>query len=57
MKMGLLNLKKKLGDSNKSFSYHLFLKQTIEEALDSGTVQKYHFTLLRNLYEKKRQTS
>lgn len=45
-------LEEKRGDSNKSFSYHLFLKQTIEEALDSGTVQKYHFTLLRNLYEK-----
>ncbi|QHV13705.1 AAA family ATPase [Akkermansia muciniphila] len=49
---GTFKLEKKKGDSNKSFSYHLFLKQTIEEALDSGTVQKYHFTLLRNLYEK-----
>lgn len=53
---GTFKLEEKKGDSNKSFSYHLFLKQTIEEALDSGTVQKYHFTLLRNLYEK-RQTS
>lgn len=49
---GTFKLEEKRGDSNKSFSYHLFLKQTIEEALDSGTVQKYHFTLLRNLYEK-----
>ncbi len=49
---GTFKLEEKEGDSNKSFSYHLFLKQTIEEALDSGTVQKYHFTLLRNLYEK-----
>lgn len=49
---GTFKLEEKKGDSNKSFSYHLFLKQTIEEALDSGTVQKYHFTLLRNLYEK-----
>lgn len=42
----------KNGDSNSSFSYHIFLKQTIEEAIKEGTVQKYHFTLLRNLYEK-----
>ena len=49
---GTFKREEKKGDSNKSFSYHLFLKQTIEEALDSGTVQKYHFTLLRNLYEK-----
>ena len=42
----------KKGDSNKSFSYHLFLKQTIQEAIDNNTIQKYHFTLLRNLYEK-----
>ena len=49
---GTFKLEEKRGDSNKSFSYHLFLKQTIEEALDSGAVQKHHFTLLRNLYEK-----
>jgi wobble nucleotide-excising tRNase len=42
----------KKGDSNKSFSYHLFLKTTIEEAINSNNIQKYHFTLLRNLYEK-----
>ncbi len=42
----------KFGDSNKIFSYHLFLKQTLEKAIETGSVQKYHFTLLRNLYEK-----
>ncbi len=42
----------KFGDSNKIFSYHLFLKQTLEKAIRTGSVQKYHFTLLRNLYEK-----
>lgn len=42
----------KKGDSNTSFSYHLFLKNTIEEAVNTNTIQKYHFTLLRNLYEK-----
>ena len=49
---GTFDLKEKEGDSNKSFSYHLFLKQTIEEAIEAGNIQKYHFTLLRNLYEK-----
>lgn len=49
---GTYELVEKNGDSNKSFSYHLFLKQTIQEAIDTNTIQKYHFTLLRNLYEK-----
>ncbi len=49
---GTFELTSKWGDSNKSFSYHLFLKHTIEEAIKSNSVQKYHFTLLRNLYEK-----
>lgn len=42
----------KKGDSNKSFSYHLYLKHTLEEAIKTNAVQKYHFMLLRNLYEK-----
>ncbi|GIJ97647.1 anticodon nuclease [Capnocytophaga stomatis] len=49
---GTFELEEKKGDSNKSFSYHLFLKQTLEEAIESNSIQKYHFTLLRNLYEK-----
>lgn len=49
---GTFDITSKFGDSNKSFSYHLFLKQTIEEAVKSGNIQKYHFILLRNLYEK-----
>lgn len=49
---GTYELTEKNGDSNKSFSYHLFLKNTIEEAIDSDNIQKYHFILLRNLYEK-----
>lgn len=49
---GTFKLTSKWGDSNKSFSYHLFLKHTIEVAIKSNSVQKYHFTLLRNLYEK-----
>lgn len=46
------DIDEKKGDSNKAFSYHLFLKQSIESAIQNGEVQKYHFTLLRNLYEK-----
>lgn len=45
-------LLQKDGDSNASFSYHLYLKQKLENAIDEGKIQKYHFTLLRNLYEK-----
>jgi wobble nucleotide-excising tRNase len=52
---GTFDLDEKQGDSNKSFSYHLFLKKTIEEAIAQNSVQKYHFTLLRNLYEKTAQ--
>lgn len=49
---GSYNFDNKYGDSNKSFSYHLYLKHTIEEAIKNNAIEKYHFTLLRNLYEK-----
>lgn len=49
---GTFSLTEKHGDSNKSFSYHLHLKQTIEQAIADNKVERYHFTLLRNLYEK-----
>ena len=49
---GSFALTEKHGDSNKSFSYHLHLKQTIEQAIAENKVERYHFTLLRNLYEK-----
>lgn len=49
---GTFSLVEKHGDSNQSFSYHLYLKQTLEKAIAENKVQKYHFTLLRNLYEK-----
>ncbi|WMM26031.1 AAA family ATPase [Tissierella sp. MB52-C2] len=49
---GTFELQEKRGDSNKSFSYHLHLKKTIEEAIENNQVERYHFTLLRNLYEK-----
>ena len=49
---GTFDLEEKKGDSNQSFSYHLFLKRTLEQAISQNDIQKYHFTLLRNLYEK-----
>lgn len=45
-------LEAKRGDSNTSFSYHLHVKRLIERAIEEQTVQRYHFNLLRNLYEK-----
>jgi wobble nucleotide-excising tRNase len=49
---GSFNLEEKMGDSNASFSYHLYLKQILNQAIADDNIQKYHFTLLRNLYEK-----
>jgi hypothetical protein len=49
---GTFELSVKYGDSNKSFSYHLHLRHALEQAIASDQVQRYHFTLLRNLYEK-----
>ncbi|BAT20517.1 ATP-binding protein [Asaia bogorensis] len=49
---GSFELEAKNGDSNHSFSYHLYLKQTLEQAIAADNIERYHFTLLRNLYEK-----
>lgn len=49
---GTYELVEKKGDSNKSFSYHLHLIQIIKDAITTNSIQKYHFVLLRNLYEK-----
>lgn len=49
---GTFSLESKNGDSNKSFAYHLYLKQTLERAIEADKIERYHFTLLRNLYEK-----
>lgn len=49
---GSHNLDTKYGDSNKSFSYHLHLKQTLEHAIKHNLIERHHFTMLRNLYEK-----
>ncbi|MBM7642468.1 AAA family ATPase [Streptococcus loxodontisalivarius] len=34
------------------FAYHLFLRNELRAAIDNDAVQKYHFNLLRNLFEK-----
>ncbi|TGK14302.1 anticodon nuclease [Leptospira kmetyi] len=49
---GTFELEEKKGDSNKSFSYHLHIKKLIQQAVVENKVQRYHFALLRNLYEK-----
>lgn len=49
---GTFELEEKIGDSNKSFSYHFFLIKTICDAKKSNNIQRYHYTLLRNIYEK-----
>lgn len=49
---GTFDLSEKQGDSNMNFSYHLHLKAILEEAVANDSIEKYHFTLLRNLYEK-----
>jgi wobble nucleotide-excising tRNase len=49
---GSFELLEKNGDSNSSFSYHLHLKNIIEQAITLNQVERFHFTLLRNLYEK-----
>lgn len=49
---GTFELTAKDGDSDKSFSYHLHLIQTIEQAIAESKIERFHFTLLRNLYEK-----
>ena len=49
---GSFDILEKQGDSNKSFSYHLHLKGVIEKAIQNQQVERFHFILLRNLYEK-----
>lgn len=34
------------------FSYHIYLKEEIEKASESETLQKYHYNFMRNILEK-----
>lgn len=49
---GSYDLDTKFGDSNENFSYHHHLIGIIKCAIEENKIEKYHFTLLRNLYEK-----
>ena len=49
---GSYDLNTKFGDSNENFSYHHHLIGIIKRAIEENKIEKYHFTLLRNLYEK-----
>ena len=46
------NLEEKQGGSNTSFSYHMHLLNIIKKAIDNDKLEKFHFNLLRNLYER-----
>lgn len=47
---GSYSLDKQPKDS--PFSYHLYLKEEIEQAIAANQVKKYHFNFLRNILEK-----
>lgn len=49
---GEYTLLEKKGDSNTAFSYHHHIKNDINYAIENNKLEKYHYTLLRNLYEK-----
>lgn len=49
---GSYDLDVKYGDSNKNFSYHHHLIGVLQQAIKDDKIEKYHFMLLRNLYEK-----
>lgn len=49
---GTFDLESKDGDSNTSFSYHRYLMEIIDNAISENKIEKFHFILLRNLYEK-----
>ena len=38
--------------NDSPFSYHLFLLSEIKKAIDSNSLQKYHFNMVRNILEK-----
>ncbi|MEP1338951.1 MAG: AAA family ATPase [Marinomonas sp.] len=49
---GTFKLDIKHGDANRSFSYHLYLRRLLAEAIEQNRIERFHFMLLRNLYEK-----
>jgi hypothetical protein len=49
---GTFKLDAKVGDANRSFSYHLYLRRLLAEAIAQNKIERIHFMFLRNLYEK-----
>ncbi|MDA7827871.1 AAA family ATPase [Rhodobacteraceae bacterium] len=49
---GTFQLQNKYGGTNTSFPYHLHVKNVLENAINTDCVERFHFTLIRNLYEK-----
>lgn len=49
---GSYELEERKGDSPQSFAYHHHLIDIIKKAINENKIEKYHFVLLRNLYEK-----
>jgi hypothetical protein len=49
---GTFKLDAKQGDANRSFSYHLYLRRLLAEAIEQNKIERVHFMFLRNLYEK-----
>lgn len=49
---GTFKLDVKHGDSNRSFSYHLYLRRVLAQAIEQNKIERFHFMFLRNLYEK-----
>ena len=49
---GTFKLDIKHGDANRSFSYHLYLRRVLSDAIEQNQIERFHFMLLRNLYEK-----
>lgn len=41
-----------LSNENTPFGYHLLLKEEIKTAIEKDMIKRYHFNLLRNLFEK-----
>lgn len=52
---GTYDLQEKNGDSNKSFSYHHYLIQVLQDAIDNNGIQKYHLCYYA-IHMKRQQT-
>lgn len=49
---GTFYLQEKNGDTDSTFFYHLHIRQILANAITTDSIEKFHFSLIRNLYEK-----